>query len=270
MMTALLLRIRNNVFSISMLVSLFFSLSYFGVRVLNWDIYWFVKNGSTSQETMNIINNLVNCGYNLFAPIFIVIVTGLNFCNDYNDGYIKNILVRMSRNRYCINSIIVSSLVGGLTIVIPELIVFLIAFWVGIDYDMEYLQHLIDYYDGEFYTGFDHTVFGELQYIDNGIWVVVVLLIIGFIFGAIVSNFSLMVSAILPNKYFALSFPFIFYYTIFILFYRIGDLVYYSPVNMLGALLMPSFTFVVTYNITVFLLVAIGTFYFLKRRLKHV
>ena len=67
----------------------------------------------------SIYGSVTHSRYYLFAPIFAVLPATILFCDDYNSGYIKNILSRIEKRKYIKEILICSSISGGLAIFIP-------------------------------------------------------------------------------------------------------------------------------------------------------
>ena len=74
----------------------------------------------------------------------------------------------------------------------------------------------------------------------GGIGLAMLLLVLAFLFGALWSDIGLLVSAVVPNKYAALSIPFAIYFVVHLFLYKSDIFLVFSPANML----MPSTTFI--------------------------
>ena len=61
-------------------------------------------------------------GFDLFAPILAVLPATTLFCEDYNSGYIKSILWRTEKRRYIFETVLCSSVAGGLAVFLPTFI----------------------------------------------------------------------------------------------------------------------------------------------------
>ncbi|MCX4370617.1 MAG: hypothetical protein OSJ58_02175 [Dysosmobacter sp.] len=173
-------------------------------------------------------------GYDLFAPILAVLPAAAVFCDDYNSGYIKAILSRTTKHRYIKETLLCSSIAGGLAIFLP---CFLSGMFYLANGKLDTLENVNTW---GYSTSFDETVYAGMQYIGGGLLLALMLMVLAFMFGAIWSNVGLLVSVLFPNKYLALAAPFALYFSIHLIFYRIGFLLVLSPVNML----MPNTTFI--------------------------
>lgn len=173
-------------------------------------------------------------GYDLFAPILAVLPAAAMFCDDYNSGYIKSILSRARKRRYIRETLLCSSIAGGLAIFLP-------CFLSGLFYLANGKLDIPENMNSWGYsTVFDETVYADMQYVWGGLLLALMLMTLAFLFGAIWSDVGLLVSVLLPNKYLALAAPFALYFSIHLIFYRVGSLLVLSPVNML----MPDTTFI--------------------------
>lgn len=232
MKKSLRLRLRSSVFSMGMLAS-----ATAGVVLLMWfsvntrlrlrQIIGPVPLFDTDEYFLNsIYNSHAMSGFDLFAPILAVLPASTLFCGDYNSGYIKAILVRADRKRYMRETVLCSTVAGGLGVFLPSLITSIL-FIVG---GRPLLEANLT--PGEM-TLLDGTPFAEMQFIWNGGLVVVILLILAFLFGAVWSNVGLCISAFAPNRYVTLAAPFAIYFGLHLFCYRVGSLLMFSPVNML-------------------------------------
>ena len=202
-------------------------------------------------------------GYDMFAPIFAVLPATILFCDDYNSGYLKNILSRVKKKKYIKESVICSSISGGLAIFIPTCINIIIHLFIE-DKNILELKH--------FSNILDDTIFANIQYIWEGLLVAILILILSFLFGAIWSNIGLIISAINPNRYVALATPFAIYFAVHIILDRIGNLIFLSPMNMILPFekFIPNIYYPFLYEI-ILLIATYIIFYFLgKRRLNDV
>ena len=173
-------------------------------------------------------------GYDLFAPILAVLPAATLFCEDYNSGYIKYILNRTEKCWYIRETLLCSSISGGLAIFLP-------CFLPGLFYLANgKLNTLENMNQWGISTSFDETVYAQMQYVWGGLLLSHMLMALAFLFGAIWSNVGLLVSVIFPNKYLALAAPFALYFSVHLIFYRTESLLVLSPVNML----MPNASFI--------------------------
>lgn len=259
------------IFSPNMLVSVcigIFLLMWF--HVFSWLTYnlsigslTFKEMGSTYLD--DIYSAYARGGYQLFAPILAVLPAATLFCEDYNSGYIKSILNRVEKNRYIDETLVCSSISGGLAVFFPCLISY--AFYI-----IYGQANTVDNAQDGYSTVFDETAFAGIQYIWGGLLFVILLLILAFMFGAIWSNIGLCVSTLIPNRYVALAVPFAIYFSCHLVFYRLGSLLMFSPTNMLmpAATFIPSPQYPFVYQLALFIIVAFFVEWLMKRRLRNV
>ena len=232
MKRSLYLRLRSAVFSPGMLASVMAGvilLMWFSVNTrLNMRrIIGPVPLFDTDEYFLNsIYNSHAMSGFDLFAPILAVLPASTLFCGDYNSGYVKEILLRTDRKRYMRETVICSTIAGGLGVFLPSLITSAVFIAGGRPMLQENLM------PGEV-TLLDGTPFAGMQFIWNGGLVVVILLVLAFLFGAVWSNIGLCISAFSPNRYVSLAAPFAVYYGLHLFCYRMGSLIVFSPVNTL-------------------------------------
>lgn len=168
-----------------------------------------------------IYQSYARSGIDLFAPILAVLPSATLFCDEYNTGYIKSILVRTSRRNYTLETVACALISGGLAVMLPSLLSGLFFIWIG-------EPNVAGKYD----TYLSETIFASIQYVFNGGLVFVFYQVFAFIFGAVWACVGLSISSILPNRYVALAAPFSLYFAAHLFFYRL-DCVVLSPVNML-------------------------------------
>lgn len=263
-------RLKVCIFSPAMLVSVFV-----GVWFLTWNrvanlisynaeynaAVTFRDLGSVFLDDIATSHSL--SGYDLFAPILAVLPAAALFCDDYNSGYIKSILSRVEKRRYIRETLLCSSIAGGLAIFLP-------CFLSGLFYLVNGKLTSPENLDRWGYcTSFDETVYTSMQYVWGGLLLALLLMALAFLFGAIWSNVGLLVSVLFPNKYLTLAAPFALYFSVHLIFYRIGFLLVFSPVNML----MPNTTFIpfalypLLYELLLLGAICILISWFIRRRL---
>ncbi len=232
MSKSLRVRLKETIFSSSMyasvLIGLFLLMWSF---IFNLVIYNLSVGPLTIKEMASTFLNDIyvshaRSGFDLFAPILAVLPATTLFCEDYNSGYIKAILFRTNKRKYSYETLLCSSIAGGLAVLLPSLISSLFFVIIGEPNLAENLRH-------GYSTIFDESFFASIQFVWGGGLVVIILLVLAFIFGAVWSNIGLCISAVIPNRYIALAAPFALYFAIHLLLYRINSLLFLSPVNML-------------------------------------
>ncbi len=172
-------------------------------------------------------------GFSLFSPILAVMPAAAVFCDDTNSGFLKFILGRTSKKQYIRETLLCSTVSGGLAVFLPCLLtdIFMLA-----NGKLNTKENTMQGYS----TVFDETVYADIQYVWGGLFLAMLLLLLSFLFGALWSNVGLLVSAIVPNKYAALVMPFAIYFALHLLLYKSEFFLVFSPANML----MPSTRFI--------------------------
>lgn len=235
------IRLKRSVFSPAMIVSVSVGIGFLlwgkVVALKNYNIRYdaeltFRDIGAIFLEDIAASHSL--SGYDLFAPILAVLPAAALFCEDYTSGYIKSILSRIEKRQYIRETLLCSSIAGGLAIFLPCFVSGLFYFINGKLDTMDNLERW------GYSTSFDETVYVQIQYIWGGLLLALMLMALAFLFGAIWSDIGLLVSVLFPNKYLTLSVPFAIYFSIHLILYRMGDPVVLSPVNML----MPNAAFI--------------------------
>lgn len=249
------IRLRSCVASIGMGLSV-----CMGVVILMW---FFITNymnynkyfGPVSLKEMgenflySIYSTHARSGFDLFAPVLAVLPAATIFCDDYNSGYIKNILMRQGKNQYITDTLICSSVAGGLAILLPSFLVYTFFVFIG-------MPNLPENVPANSTTFLDQSVFSGVQFWWGGCYMVILLLILAMLFGATWSNIGLCISSFIPNRYVALATPFAIYYAAHIFCYRIDKFIAFSPANMLmpiGAFL-PNILFPFAYQFALLML----------------
>lgn len=257
MSRSLQVRLKAAILSPAMLISV-----CIGVFMLTWQhtfntIIYNLSIGPVSLKEMgyiyldDIYGSHALSGFDLFAPILAVLPATTLFCEDYNSGYIKSILNRVEKKRYIRETVFCSSIAGGLAIFLPSLIT-------SIFYIVNGKPNTAENAGINYFTVFDETVYSQLQFVWGGLLMVILLLVLAFMFGAVWSNVGLCISTFIPNRYIALAAPFALYFITHLIFYRIGFLLVFSPVNMLmpATTFIPSMSYPFIYQILLFVVIA--------------
>ena len=254
MSKSLAIRLRTSIFSTRMLASVFIGIVmltwYFAKNIILYNVY---MGSLTIFEFDDIYLNSIfeshaRSGFDLFAPILAVLPASTVYCDDYNCGYIRNILIRQHRDLYAKETFICSTVAGGLSIFLPCLISSLFYIVIG---KPNLKQDIID----NSASPLRETIFSELQFVWGGLGVVFFLLFLAFLFGAVWSNVGLCISIYAPNRYITLVSPFAVYFALHLLLYRTHTFLLFSPVNMLmaDAAFIPNLLFPVAYQTTLLL-----------------
>lgn len=271
MSKSLQVRLKATIVSPAMLISV-----CIGVFMLTWQhifnlVIYNLSIGPVTPKEMgyiyldDIYGSHALSGFDLFAPILAVLPASTLFCEDYNSGYIKSILNRVEKKRYMLETVICSSIAGGLAILLPSLIT-------SIFYIVNGIPNTPENAGINYFTVFDESVYSKLQFVWGGMLMVILLLVLAFLFGAVWSNIGLCISTFIPNRYITLAAPFALYFITHLVFYRIGFLLVLSPVNMLmpAAIFIPSMSYPFIYQIVLFFVIVLILKKSIKGRLSDV
>ena len=123
-----------------------------------------------------------------------------------------------------------------------------------------------------YFTVFDGTVYGELQFVWNGFFLVLFLLLLAFLFGASWSVIGLCVSALIPNRYITLAAPFALFFGAHLILYRLDKPLLFSPANVLmpATDFIPFPAFPLLYQLGMLALASALCWKLLERRLRDV
>ncbi len=159
--------------------------------------------------------------FDLFAPAIAAIPFGAAFYNDFKSGYGKFILTRTSRSEYLISKALSCGITGGLAIFLPNLTldVFLWSF--------ARPQTVSDN------RTFPQENIAELEGLNGGLNLMLILLALAFLFGAAWALAGLAVSAFIPNKFAAYASPFMIYFASSLILAQNEETLKFSPINML-------------------------------------
>lgn len=159
-------------------------------------------------------------GFGPFAAIFPVLAYSSNFCEEYQSGYYRMIISRMSTMKFTSIRMISVGLSGGVIIALPITISCIYALIAG----MPGIPQGSD-------TGIlDNMVIKE-YIIKYGDWSVIAgKTILGFLFGATWALVGLAFSIWIPNRYVALIAPFVVYEAVWLGF---GEIPYLNPIWLL-------------------------------------
>lgn len=139
-------------------------------------------------------------GYLHFACFFPVLAFSFSFLEELNSGYLKSILMRMSKKRYIRQKVFFTALSGGVCSVIPWVIIFGVICLIGQATDPAVEMRT-----------FSDTAWQPYLYVWGGKFIFLCRLLIIFVFGCTWSCVGLMVSMLWPNRYVTALGPFIIY-----------------------------------------------------------
>ena len=219
--------------------------------------------GSVSGKD-NYINFLFTSlalgGYLIFTPLITALPCVTGFCEDYNSGFYKYILIRVSRKKYLFSRLVSNAVAGGITTAMPMLILFGLSIVLCVPYTKEHLKMGI-------YSPVHGTILEQLELPGGGVYFGVTIVLLSFAFGVVWSTIGLAVSSIITNRYVALCAPFVIFFAMHLFFSGI-KLEVFSPVNTILPDILPSFGFLIVYQLTMLIISTFVFLIFAGRRLK--
>lgn len=264
-MKSCLIQIKNNLFSFITLGVVILSLIMFYDRL---NMYPAGEIGYTTFISYSFIYNT----FMVYSPIAVSLIASTNFCDHFNSGIIRSILIRQSKKKYLLEQYIVSTLTGGMLFSFIVAIVMIVILIIGVPFykPTEPLFYVGD--EAVFAQGaFDLTAFNDIQYIWGGAFVSLVVVLLAFVFGAIWANIGLIFSVFIPNKDITIAFPLLLYTLMNNVLHSTG-LAKYSPVNTIVPAMtsIESTSFIIIEQLVVFAIITIIYIIAMNRRLKNV
>lgn len=195
-----------------------------GVSVLTVILMAAAVSGAPADRTRSsyhIIFNIFGAsGFVPFAAIFPVLAYSSNFCEEYQSGYYRMIVSRMSTRKFTSIRMISVGLSGGVIIALP----------IAISCTYALIAGMPGIPQGADAGILDNMVIKE-YIIKFGDWSVVAgKTILGFVFGATWALVGLAFSIWIPNRYVALIAPFVVYEAMWLGF---GEIPYLNPIWLL-------------------------------------
>lgn len=140
----------------------------------------------------------------LLAPLLAVLPFADSYALDRTQGYLRHVLIRVSRTRYFLAKFLANLLAGGLAIVLPYLAVFIYT-------SFAYPRGLAPVAQSR--IPFDPLP-GPLGYLYRQApdFYILFLIGLGFVFGAAYATLGLAISSLINNRYLVLATPFLLYH----------------------------------------------------------
>lgn len=154
-----------------------------------------------------VVNIMAASGFTVFAPVFPVLGYASRFCQEYESGYYRFILSRMSAKEYAMTRIVSVALSGGLIVGIPMLLICLASLGTGLPEVADTTYARVD---------MNVTLMQVAQTYGPGM-VVAAKTVLGFLFGAAWALVGLAFAVWMPNLYVALLAPFVLYECLYVL-----------------------------------------------------
>lgn len=209
-----------------------------------------------------IFSSMALGGFLIFTPVITVLPGVITFCDEYNTGYVKYILVRKRVNHYLRNRYMANGLAGGIATALPLVLMTLLSLIVCQPYTADDLN------SGRL-SPFHQTIFADVEMVWGGLLCVLIIILLAFVFGVVWSTIGLSISILLPNRYVALCAPFVLFYALHI-FFNALQLPQFSPVNTIMPDILPSFWFLAIYQAVLLVASTLLYCFAAKRRLTNV
>lgn len=256
----LLKDIKNQIFSVGMLLSVSLGLVLLIEPQVGYFSLYFSGSLLNKTDYMSFLfSALALGGYLIFTPIITVLPDAFRFCEEYNSGYLRLMLVRSDdRKKYIANRLISNAICSGVATCAPLTAFALIMLLV--------CKPFVP--DGHSSSPFYDTIFEPYESIGGGLLVVGMIILLAFLFGVVWGVIGTALSAAIPNRYVALCGPFVLFYLLHLLTGAL-DMPEFSPTNTILPDILPSFSFLFVYQ---GVLLALGTaafVVFVKRRLSE-
>lgn len=174
--------------------------------------------------------------YTPFAAIFCVLPFADSFCDDYANGYVHAITLRIGPKEYAWQRFVSNALVGGITqgviVAITLSVCYLGASTPDTLESVAFMQGT-PWYELDLLLRFHGALFFTLR------------VLLAFLFGGLWASVGLCVSAFSTNRYITLVAPFVLYQ----LLWRLIEIPLFNPVEALGGNSVPSLLLLVLYQL---------------------
>lgn len=224
--------------------------------------YYNVLNNTLELDRLFLLTIPMSLsGFTPFAAIFPLLPYATSFCDEYNSGYVKNIVTRVGLGKYIKTKIISVGLSGALAIGVPFFIIFILITIIGAPTTAGNLS--------EAYIG---KIWESCAPIGGGTLVLAAKLLLGLLFGSVWALVGLAISAWFTNRYVTIVGPFVLYQGLWILLANL-------PINPLYMLrgdfgrpgeFIGSYIYILFYQIIWISILVIITAFGIRRRIKNV
>lgn len=248
--------IKKYMFSSGMLITLAVSALFPFVSNLKLIRYGrFLENLKLVYRGQFFISTFWSSG--LFIPMLVGLPAVALICVEQSSGYYKNILMRKSKNKYIIHTLLGVMLVSGIGVALPGVFTGIVAM-----FGRPYMGH-------EAYSMMNAV--GWMEKYSTGLKgsaPILIYIFTMFIFGCVWGIYALIFSVLFKNIYVTLAAPFFTTLVIQILFDHL-KLEKYAPMNMLGSecLAIPSMSYAMIYQFIFFVVFSLIYYFVSIRRL---
>lgn len=209
-----------------------------GAALFLHPLFSYTKSWSLLSPVELLSYPLATSDFTPFAALFCVLPYADSFCNDYNSGYYRFILYRISATKYAIMKCSIAAISGALVMATyMSLAVFLSNICAGEVNTVDSVVFM------------QHTVWGKSGIIlfHDGVIYYALRIFVAAMFGSVWALVGLLTAAVIVNKYVTIVFPFVIYQ---FLWYIMSEKAI-NPVYLLRAddTRIPSLSFVIIYQI---------------------
>lgn len=248
--------VKSQLFSTGMLISLLLGLVLLVEPQYQYFLY-FARWDNKADYINFFFSSLALGGYLIFTPIITVMPGVFRFCDEYNSGYLRFMLVRSkSRRKYMFSRLFSNAVCGGAANALP-LAVFALIMLIFCD---PYVPN------GHSKTPLDGSILQPFENVAGGLGLVGVIILLAFLFGVVWGVIGTALSAAVPNRYVALCGPFV----LFFLMHLVASALpkeKFSPTNTILPDILPSFGFLFLYQAVLLVLGCAAFIFFARRRL---
>ena len=190
--------IQRFLYSMSFIISILLAfILLFRPLLTNW-ITWGFRGIAADAMTL-LSEPLALSSFTPFAVLFCALPYSISFCEDYNSGYMRTIIVRIGKFRYIANRIISVMFSGTLAMGIPIATIILLCV---IGATQPITQDTLDWLPRNWIPYTQHM---------SGLWMFILKILLAMLFGAVWSLMALFISTLIPNRYVTLIAPFVIY-----------------------------------------------------------
>ena len=248
--------VKSQLFSTGMLISLLLGLVLLVEPQYQYFLY-FARWDNKADYINFFFSSLALGGYLIFTPIITVMLGVFRFCDEYNSGYLRFMLVRSkSRRKYMFSRLFSNAVCGGAANALPLAVFALIMLIFCAPYTP----------NGHSKTPLDGSILQPFENVAGGLGLVGVIILLAFLFGVVWGAIGTALSAAVPNRYVALCGPFV----LFFLMHLVASALQkekFSPTNTILPDILPSFGFLFLYQAVLLVLGCAAFIFFARRRL---
>ena len=236
--------VKSQLFSTGMLISLLLGLVLFVEPQYQYFLY-FARWDNKADYINFFFSSLALGGYLIFTPIITAMPGVFRFCDEYNSGYLRFMLVRSKSRIFRDKTLLRLIAVFALIMLI-----------------------FCDPYvpNGHSKTPLDGSILQPFENVAGGFGLVGVIILLAFLFGVVWGVIGTALSAAVPNRYVALCGPFV----LFFLMHLVASALQkekFSPTNTILPDILPSFGFLFLYQAVLLVLGCAAFIFFARRRL---